>query len=134
MSSTGFVTFLDLSSTTCAASASLSAKATVLNVSIAPEPRDIIWENCRVPRMTRERREQLVNVVLILGVILWSFPLAAIQVFAKANNLAQIPGMEWILTFREGALLGLVNGYLPVRSLYRLLTIFASLATRSPVH
>jgi hypothetical protein len=75
-----------------------------------------MWGNCRVPRRTRERREQLVNVVLILGVILWSFPLAAIQVFAKANNLAQIPGMEWIETFRGGALLGLVNGYLPVRS------------------
>lgn len=39
MSSTGFVTFLDLASTTCAASAPLSVKATVLNVGLAPEPR-----------------------------------------------------------------------------------------------
>jgi len=39
MSSTGFVTFLDLASTTCAASAPLTVKATVLDVSIAPEPR-----------------------------------------------------------------------------------------------
>lgn len=57
------------------------------------------------------------NLFLFLGVALWSFPLAAIQVFAKAQNLAQIPGMEWIITFHEGALMRLVNGYLPVRSI-----------------
>ena len=114
MSSTGFVTFLDLSSTTCAASASLSAKHSVLDVSIAPEPREIIWQNAHVSSNIRQVRERIVNAVLFLGVVLWSFPLAAIQVFAKAQFLAQIPGMEWILTFREGALLRLVNGYLPV--------------------
>ena len=56
----------------------------------------------------------MVNVFLFLGVVLWSFPLAAIQVFAKAQNLAQIPGMEWILTYDEGALMSFMNGYLPV--------------------
>lgn len=39
MSSTGFVTFLNLSSTTCAASAPLTVKASVLDVTVAPEPR-----------------------------------------------------------------------------------------------
>jgi hypothetical protein len=39
ISRTGFVTFLDLASTTCAASAPLTVKAGVLNVSMAPEPR-----------------------------------------------------------------------------------------------
>jgi hypothetical protein len=39
MSSTGFVTFLDLASTTCAASAPLSVDASVLHVTMAPEPR-----------------------------------------------------------------------------------------------
>lgn len=116
MSSTGFVTFLDLTSTTCAASALLSAKASVLNVSVAPEPREIIWENCHVSRMTRKGRERVVNFLLFLGVILWSFPLAFIQVVARAQNIAQIPGMEWILTFREGAFMRLINGYLPVRN------------------
>jgi hypothetical protein len=39
MSATGFVTFLDLASTTCAASAPLTVKPNVLDVSVAPEPR-----------------------------------------------------------------------------------------------
>ena len=117
MSSTGFVTFLDLSSTTCAASAPLSAKASVLHVSVAPEPPEIQWKNCHVSKKTQLRREHFVNIVLFLGVILWSFPLAAIQAFAKTKYLAQIPGMEWILTFRGGVLTQLVNGYLPVIAL-----------------
>jgi hypothetical protein len=123
MSSTGFVTFLDLSSTTCAASALISAKASVLQVSIAPEPREIWWENCHVSNMTLVRREHMVNFVLFLGVILWSFPLAAIQAFATAKNLAQIPGMEWILTFNGGTLTRFVNGYLPVIALLGLILI-----------
>lgn len=57
MSSTGFVTFLDLASTTCAASAPLTVKANVLNVSIAPEPREIKWENAQTSKQNQIRRE-----------------------------------------------------------------------------
>jgi hypothetical protein len=89
MSSTGFVTFLDLSSTTCAASTRLSARARVLQAHVAPEPREIRWQNAHVSRKTQVRRENLVNALLFVGVILWSFPLAAIQAFAKADNLVR---------------------------------------------
>lgn len=89
MASTGFVTFLDLSSTTCAASAPLSVKAGVLNASVAPEPREIRWENAHVSKRIQVVRERIVNIVLFLGVILWSFPLAAIQAFAKAKYLVR---------------------------------------------
>jgi len=61
MSSTGFVTFLDLASTTCAASAPLTVKAHALGVSIAPEPREILWENARMSKPTQLRREGFVN-------------------------------------------------------------------------
>lgn len=39
MSPTGFVTFLDLASVTCAACTPLTNKPNVLEVSVAPEPR-----------------------------------------------------------------------------------------------
>lgn len=39
MSSSGFVTFLDLTSTCCAATAPLTVKSSVLHVTMAPEPR-----------------------------------------------------------------------------------------------
>lgn len=69
------------------------------------------------------RRERFANFVLALGVILWSFPLAAIQAFAKAENLAQIPGMEWIFRINNGYFTTLVNGYLPVVALLGLILI-----------
>jgi hypothetical protein len=123
MSSTGFVTFLDLASTTCAASAPLTVKAGALHVDIAPEPREIIWSNAHVSQTMQQRRERIANIILFLGAILWSFPLAAIQVFAKAENIAQIPGMEWILTWNGGNFSKFVNGYLPVIALLGLILI-----------
>eukprot|EP00523_Entomoneis_sp_CCMP467_P008539 CAMPEP_0168737984 /NCGR_PEP_ID=MMETSP0724-20121128/10690_1 /TAXON_ID=265536 /ORGANISM="Amphiprora sp., Strain CCMP467" /LENGTH=1061 /DNA_ID=CAMNT_0008785295 /DNA_START=92 /DNA_END=3277 /DNA_ORIENTATION=- len=123
MSSTGFVTFLDLSSTTCAVSAPLTVKPGALKARVAPEPREINWENVHISKTTLLRREQFVNLILFVGVILWSFPLAAIQAFAKAEYLAQLPGMRWILTFHGGTLTSFVNGYLPVVALLVLIII-----------
>ncbi|KAL7568743.1 hypothetical protein ACA910_021736 [Epithemia clementina (nom. ined.)] len=123
MSSTGFVTFLDLSSTTCAHSASLTVKAGALLRSVAPEPRGINWQNVHISKTTQMRREQFVNVVLFVGGILWSFPLTFIQVFAKADYLAQFPGLEWIKTFHGGTLTHFVNGYLPVVALLGLISV-----------
>ncbi|CAB9506338.1 CSC1-like protein ERD4 [Seminavis robusta] len=123
MSSTGFVTFLDLTSVTCAASAPLTHKPGMLNISVAPDPKEIRWRNAHAPQRDCERREVIVNFLLFLGVILWSFPLAAIQAFAKASFIAQIPGMEWILTFQGGALTAFVNGYLPVLALLGIILI-----------
>jgi len=87
MSSTGFVTFLDLSSTTCAASAPLTAKASVLDATVAPEPREIRWQNAHVSKETQSNREIIANIVLTIGGIFWSFPLTAIQAFAKAKYI-----------------------------------------------
>lgn len=123
MSSTGLVTFLDLASTTCAASAPLTVKASVLDVSVAPEPREIIWKNAHVSKKILIRRESITNILLFLGAILWSFPLAAIQAFSKAENIAQIPGMEWILTMHGGKYTNFINGYLPVVALLVLILI-----------
>ena len=50
-------------------------------------------------------------------------PLTAIQAFAKAEYIAQIPGMEWILTAGGGSVSHFVNGYLPVAALLALTMI-----------
>ena len=75
------------------------------------------------PKRDCQRRESIVDFLLFLGVILWSFPLAAIQAFAKAKFVAQIPGMEWILTYQGGTLQAFVNGYLPVLALLGLILV-----------
>jgi Calcium-dependent channel, 7TM region, putative phosphate len=84
---------------------------------------EIIWENAHVPKSVLLRRERFANFVLALGVVLWAFPLAAIQAIAKAENLSQIPGMEWIFQINGGYFTTLVNGYLPVVALLGLILI-----------
>ena len=92
-------------------------------MSVAPEPRDIIWGNVHVSRKTRYRNERIANFFIGIGVFFWIFPLAAIQAFAKADYIAKIPGMDWILTSGDGSVSKFVNGYLPVVALLCLILI-----------
>lgn len=123
MSSTGFITFLDLTSVTTAASAPLTSKPQTLDVGVAPEARDVIWQNAHISLRSQHRRENSSNIFLVVVGFLWIFPLAAIQAFAKAEYIAQIPGMEWILTAGGGSVSQFVNGYLPVVALLCLIMI-----------
>lgn len=134
MSSTGFVTFLDLTSVTHAASVPLTHKPNILTVSVAPEQRDLRWTSSFVSKKLADRREMLANFFLCIGVILWSLPLTAIQAFATAEQVASLPGMEWVLTFDGGNLSAFINGYLPVVALLSLImllpVIFEQIALR----
>lgn len=88
-SPTGFVTFLDLASVTCAACTPLTNKPNVLLVSVAPEPRDVVWKNAAIDTRVVNQREHTANVFVYLGIILWSIPLTAIQAFATAEQLGK---------------------------------------------
>mmetsp|Transcript_28604 Transcript_28604/g.77462 ORF Transcript_28604/g.77462 Transcript_28604/m.77462 type:complete len:1097 (+) Transcript_28604:157-3447(+) len=123
MSSTGFITFLDLTSLTTAVSTPLTSKPEVLDVCVAPEPKDIIWRNAHISLKTQSRRENNTNIFLGIIGLLWIFPLTTIQAFARADYIAKIPGMEWILTAGGGSVSQFVNGYLPVAALLALTMI-----------
>lgn len=123
MSSTGFVTFLDLTSVATAASTPLTHKPNVLKTTVAPEPRDIRWKSAhRLDKMLR-RREIFSNIFLSFGIVLWSIPLTAIQAFATAEQVARIPGMDWVLTIEGGSFTSFINGYLPVVALLGLIML-----------
>ena len=69
-----------------------------MEVSVAPEPKDIIWPNVQVDSDIGASRSFTANVLLGLGVILWSIPLTLIQV---RLSLVQAVGgnLEVYLTF-----------------------------------
>lgn len=123
MSTTGFVTFLDLTSVATASSTPLTHKPNTLTVSVAPEPRDIRWNSAHIPQKIQNRREVYVNIFLSLGIILWSIPLTGIQAFATAEQVARIPGMDWVLKIDEGKFTSFINGYLPVVALLTLIML-----------
>jgi len=114
MSSTGFITFKDLHSVTCAAKTPLFHKPDVLIANMAPESRDIIWENAHVNLGWSRSREWTANILLGIGAILWSIPVASIQALATADQIATVPGMGWLETLDGGNVAAFVNGYLPV--------------------
>jgi len=133
LSGTGFVTFYTHEAATIAACAPLTHKPNALESFVAPEPRDIIWKNANIHKDIRRGKEISANVFLFFGIIFWSIPLAAIQAFAKAEQIAMIPGFEWVLRLNGGNFEALINGYLPVVALLTLICalplIFEAIAT-----
>ena len=97
MSSTGFVTFTDLVTTTCTASTQLTHVTGLLNVNHAPEPRDIIWQNAHTDYNVSQRRQLITGILLALGAILWSIPLTLIQAFATSETLCR--SLFYVCTF-----------------------------------
>lgn len=133
MSSTGFVTFRTLTPVTVTTSAPLTYNRNPMEVSVAPEPRDIVWTNVQIDRDIGSSRAFIANVLLGAGVVLWSIPLTLIQAWAKVETVALIPGFEWVEQIHGGALKPLINGYLPVITLLGLILllplIFNAIAT-----
>lgn len=123
MSSTGFVTFNDLTTVSCASKALLSHNSDNLKVKRAPEPRDLIWENAHVNLSSSSGRSWTANFFIGFGALLWSIPVASIQAFATVDNLANIPGMSWASTLSGGKYSSFLNGYLPVVALLSLISI-----------
>ena len=123
MSSTGFVTFKTLTPVTVSTSVPLTYNHDSIDVCIAPEPRDLKWKNVSIDKDIGATREFVANIFLSLGLLLWSIPLTLIQAWAKVDNVARIPGLEWIATIHDGAYKALINGYLPVVVLLSLICI-----------
>ena len=121
LSATGFVTFYTHEAATIAACAQLTHKPNALEIFVAPEPRDIIWKNANIHKDIRRGKEVSANIFLSFGIIFWSIPLAAIQAFAKAEQIAMIPGFEWVLRLNGGNFQAFINGYLPVVALLTLI-------------
>jgi hypothetical protein len=117
MSSTGFVTFKELVTTACAVRAPLSHEAGVLDAQIAPEPRDLKWENAHINRSWSAGRQWTMNLLLVLGAVLWSAVVAAIQALANLESLSQLPGLSGLGEGMSDHLKALVNGFLPVAAL-----------------
>lgn len=123
MSSTGFVTLVSHQDVVVAACAPLTHKPNALEVTPAPDNRELLWNNAAIGLQRRGRKEIAANIFLSLFLLFWSIPLAAIQAFAKIDEIAQIPGMDWIVNFGRGTMARFINDYLPVVALLMLITI-----------
>lgn len=60
-----------------------------VEVKVAPEPRDLVWQNVPIDKDIGSSRAFFANTLLGLGVLLWSIPLTLIQAWAKIENVGQ---------------------------------------------
>ena len=87
--STGFVTFKDLATVTCATTAPLCHDPDLMIASVAPHSQDILWENIHINMTWSRGRELTANLFLSIGAILWSVPVASIQAIANIDSLGK---------------------------------------------
>ena len=127
MSSTGFVTFNNLVGITMAVKLPLSHDPDVIKTAVAPDPRDIIWENVHVNESYSRGRAITANLCTGLGALLWSTIVASIQTISNVDHLANIPGFAWLQDFGGGQVTTFVNGYLPVVALLTIIGILPAI-------
>jgi hypothetical protein len=127
MSSTGFVTFKSLVSVTMAVKLPLSNDPDVIKTAVAPDPRDIIWENAHVNESYSRGRAITANLCTGLGALLWSTIVAGIQTISNIDYLVSIPGFAWLQNLGGGQITTFVNGYLPVVALLTIIGILPAL-------
>lgn len=82
----------------------LSGKPYWMITEDAPDPRDVFWSNVGVDLVTIENRKILVQMVLLLGIIVWSYIVTFIQSIVK-KSIEGIPIEEQGLGIKEGELM-----------------------------
>ncbi len=105
----------------------LSHDPDILKLSIAPDPRDLIWENIHVNLSFSKGREFTSDIFIGLGVLLWSAVIAFIQTWANLDHLASVSGFTWLEGFAGSRFTTFLNGYLPVVALLGVIAVLPPL-------
>ncbi|CAG8516878.1 8128_t:CDS:2 [Ambispora gerdemannii] len=87
--STGFVTFVNHTSANMAAQCIMSTKPHTLTTKMAPEPRDILWENISMRFREKMIRTWIVNASVWALTIFWLFPIFAFLTLTSIDSLSQ---------------------------------------------
>jgi hypothetical protein len=96
---TGFVTFVHPASAQLCAQSIISADKGSCKINMAPEPRDIIWQNHKVNRHARRARRTTINIAVWSLTIFWFFIMSGILFVTSYDGLAKAingvqPGLE----------------------------------------
>lgn len=125
--STAFVTFRTMQAACVACQVVLDedpVRGMGMQVSPAPEPRDVVWHNVARLQAQLLVRQFFVEIALLFGLAFWSVPVSLIQVWCSSERLsALLPGLQLPESMRGTDLEALVTLYMPVLSLLALLEL-----------
>lgn len=120
-SSTAFVTFRSRMSKAISYQMLLSNKYYLMSVSMAPNPKDIIWANVSIPVSQINARRRIADSTLILGALFWSAIVASINGFSNLDALSS--DVQWLQRHQDSAVYKIFNQYLAVLILLILLVL-----------
>ncbi|CAM9869924.1 unnamed protein product [Chrysoparadoxa australica] len=131
-SSTGFVTFKSLAAKMAAVQVQLTGRSKELEAFPAPEPSDMLWDNVTSPLLLQKVKKMTANALWSLGILFWAIPVAFVQAIANLDSILKSIGLGSINT--DGALYGIIAGYLPVIALMVLMIVLPIVIQLSAVH
>ncbi|KAI8367508.1 uncharacterized protein BYT42DRAFT_128832 [Radiomyces spectabilis] len=111
--SVGFVTFEDAISANVVAQILIDSTPFRLRAQLAPEPRDVLWENIAMHARERAIRKFMVFIVLIFLVFFWVIPISYFSALTSEDSLQNY--FPWLidLASKNKILRQLVQGFLP---------------------
>ncbi|KAF9945796.1 hypothetical protein BGZ72_000959 [Mortierella alpina] len=112
-STIGFVTFEEMHSAQILAQTVNTQQTLSCITSLAPEPRDVFWNNLNLPPSELNVRSVVVNTTVFFLVFFWSGPIGIFSSFLNLKTLEKlIPGITQIAE-ASPILKDLIQGFLP---------------------
>ncbi|KAI8084845.1 uncharacterized protein BX664DRAFT_266866 [Halteromyces radiatus] len=111
--SVGFVTFEDTMSASIASQVLIDSTPFRLKAQLAPEPRDVLWENIAMHGRERWIRKVLMFGVLLLLVFFWVIPISYFSALTNENSLRYY--FPWLmdLASKNKILQQIIQSFLP---------------------
>ncbi|CAO3564743.1 unnamed protein product [Mortierella alpina] len=121
--SIGFVTFEDMQSAQILAQTVNTEETLTCETFLAPEPRDVYWDNLNLPPGEIAVRTVVVNVICFFLVFFWAGPVSVFSSFLNLDSLNKIfPGISR-LAGQHRILKSLIQGFLPTVGVIIFLTV-----------
>ncbi|KAF9301142.1 hypothetical protein BGZ74_007051, partial [Mortierella antarctica] len=112
-SSIGFVTFEEMHTAQIVAQTVNTAETLSCNTFLAPEPRDVYWDNLNLPPGELGVRAIVINVIVFCLIFFWAGPVGLLSSFLDIDSLNKLlPGIKEIVE-KHRVLGSLIQGFLP---------------------
>ncbi|KAF9337380.1 hypothetical protein BG006_005007 [Podila minutissima] len=112
-SSIGFVTFEEMHAAQIVAQTVNTAETLSCNTFLAPEPRDVYWDNLNLPPSELGVRAIVINVIVFCLIFFWAGPVGLLSSFLDIDSLNKLlPGIKEIVG-KHRVLGSLIQGFLP---------------------
>ncbi|GJJ69614.1 calcium permeable stress-gated cation channel [Entomortierella parvispora] len=111
--SVGFVTFEDMNSAQILAQTVNTQETLSCETTLAPEPRDVFWDNLNLPPSELGVRSVVVNTTVFFLIFFWAGPVGVFSSFLNLDSLEKlIPGVS-VIAEASPILKQVIQGFLP---------------------